>query len=301
VPSVADLVRRARDPRTPTREQHEAFTKLVERFEQMAFATALPASDDLESARDACQEAFLVAWRTLASLREPAAFGGWIKRVVRTQCARTRRRHDASARLAQSTWDASSPSGTRGAARFVGSVSDPAELARRRETHRSIRRAVEGLPAEERDAITRFYVLGEPLRTVARALEMSVGQAGKSLYTARLRLRRCLPRDVVQAFLSAAPTPAFARRVQAGVLDEFVGEYRFANRRDRAVTIRREGRVLACYAGGQRNVLASRGPDALSPTEFDGEGRFLRDRAGRISRFVYYEFGRRLGVANKVR
>lgn len=46
--------------------------------------------------------------------------------------------------------------------------------------------------------------------------------------------------------------------------------------------------------------LASRRPDALVTTEFDGEGRFHRDREGRISHFVYYEFGRRLGVARKV-
>jgi hypothetical protein len=39
----------------------------------------------------------------------------------------------------------------------------------------------------------------------------------------------------------------------------------------------------------------------LTPTEFDGEGRFRRDRRGRVSHFVYYEFGRRFGVARKVK
>jgi hypothetical protein len=79
-----------------------------------------------------------------------------------------------------------------------------------------------------------------------------------------------------------------------------VGEYRFANRPDHPVTIRREGDVLASYAGGQRSVLALRKPDTLASTEFDGEGRFQRNRHGQVSHFVYYEFGRRLGVARKV-
>jgi hypothetical protein len=35
-------------------------------------------------------------------------------------------------------------------------------------------------------------------------------------------------------------------------------------------------------------------------TEFDGEACFLRDRQGRVTGFVYYEFGRRLGVARRV-
>jgi hypothetical protein len=53
-------VRRARDPRAPIHARHAAFAILIERFEEMAFATALRACDEPESARDACQEAFLV-------------------------------------------------------------------------------------------------------------------------------------------------------------------------------------------------------------------------------------------------
>ena len=69
-------------------DQHAAFATLVERFEDMALAVALPACEDVEAARDACQEAFLVAWWLLPRLREPAAFGAWLKSLIRTQCAR---------------------------------------------------------------------------------------------------------------------------------------------------------------------------------------------------------------------
>jgi RNA polymerase sigma factor (sigma-70 family) len=288
---VADLVRRARDSRAPIAAQHTAFTRLVERFGEMAFATALRGSDDIEAARDACQEGFLVAWRMLPRLREPEAFGGWLKRLIRTQCARARRRRGVPALVGH----------MRPPAQVQVPASDPAEVASRLDAVRWIRRAVGGLPAREREAVTRFYLLGEPLRGVARALEVSVGQAGKCVFTARLRLRRSLPRSIAEAYLLAAPTPAFVRRVQAGIFDEFVGEYRFATRPQHTVVLKRERDVLVSYAGGQRNVLASRTPDTLAPTEFDGEGRFRRDRNGRVSHFVYYEFGRRLGVARKVK
>jgi RNA polymerase sigma factor (sigma-70 family) len=288
---IADLVRKARDRQAPIHEQHAAFASLVERFEVMAFATALQASEDMEAARDACQEAFLLAWRTLPDLREPAAFGGWFKRLIRTQCARARRRRGASPEAVDSACDATEVADT---------ASDPAELASRNETLRCILRAVGGLPPEEREAITLFYFLGEPLKVVASVLGLSVGSAGKRIYTARLRLRRSLPRSIAERFLAVGPTPAFARRVQAGMFTEFEGEYRFTSRPDHAVIIRREGDVLAGYAGGQRIVLASREPDMLVATVFDGEGRFQRDRHGHVSHFVYYEFGRRLGVARKV-
>ena len=287
---VADLVRRARNSRASIAAQHAAFSRLVERFEEMAFATALRGSDDIEAARDACQEAFLVAWRMLLQLREPDAFGGWLKRLVRTQCTRSRRRRGVPALLER----------MRDRAEFPAPACDPAELASRHDAVRWIRRAVGGLPAREREVVTRFYLLGEPLRGVARAIGVSVAQAGKCVFNARLRLRRSLPRSVSEAFLLTAPTPAFVRRVQAGVFDEFVGVYRFATRPQHPVVLRRERDVLASYAGGQRNVLASRMPDTLAPTEYDGEGRFRRDRHGRISHFVYYEFGRRLGVAWRV-
>jgi RNA polymerase sigma-70 factor (ECF subfamily) len=288
--SVADLVRRARDPRASVRAQHAAFATLVERFENMALVTALDASDDIESSRDACQEAFLVAWRKLPTLREPAAFAGWLKRLVRTQCARVRRQRAASAALA---------AGLRTKDKIGAVTSDVADLASGRETECLTRRAVMALPPGEREAIILFYFLCEPLRVVAQVLGVSVGVAGKRVFTARLRLRRCLPRSVTEPLLVSGPTMSFSRRVRAGIYDDFVGEYRFPSRPDHRLEIRREGDVLLSYSGGQRNVLASPRPDALTPSEFDGEARFRRDRRGRISHFVYYEFGRRLGVAQK--
>src|SRR5262245_21634076 len=291
-PSVADLVGRARDPRAPIRVRHAAFATLVERFEEMAFATALPWSDGPESARDACQDAFLLAWRRLPTLREPAAFGGWLKRLLRTLCSRARRRRDG--------WAAIQGKGACDTADARSNTHDTAELVARRELQRLLRRAVAGLPHGEREAVVLFYFLGEPLRAIALVLGVSVGFAGKLVYTARLRLRRALPRSITETFLATAPTPAFVRRVRAGALDEFVGEYWFASRPRGRVIVRREGDVLVSYAGGQRNILASGAADILTATEYDGEARFQRDGRGDICRFVYYEFGRRLGVACKV-
>jgi RNA polymerase sigma-70 factor (ECF subfamily) len=282
--SVAELVRDSRDPRASLQQQQAAFTRLVERFEGMALRTAAQRSENLDAARDACQEAFLVAWRTLADVREPAAFGGWLKRLVRTQCSRARRRPSASAETAESASEGL----------------DGAEMLSRREAEDLIQQAVRGLPVAERDAVTQFYFLGESLRGVARVLGVTVASAGKRLYSARLRLRRSLPRSIAETFLVPGPSPAFTRRVQAGGFDDFMGEYHFARRPDHPVIIRREGDLLVSYAGGQRNVLASPRENSLAASEFDGEARFRRNRRGRVSHFIYYEFGRRLGIARKV-
>ena len=279
---VADLVRAARNPRGSIRRRHAAFAVLVERFQAMAMAVALEATGDAESARDACQAAFLVAWRTLHRLRDPEAFGGWLKRLVRTQSARARRK----------------PEGTPEP--LPPAVSDPGERAAQGETRRLLAGCVRSLPAPERAAVTLVYFGGASLHETARRLRVTPAHAGKLVYRARLHLRRSLPRDVARAFLATTPSRAFLRKVEAGMLAELEGTYRFAERPDRPVVLRREGPRLVAHAAGQRNVLTSRRSDRLIATEFDGEARFLRDRRGRVTGFVYYEFGRRLGVARRV-
>src|SRR5262245_66115365 len=98
----------------------------------MALATALHSCDEPELARDACQEAFLGAWRRLPALREPAAFGGWLKRLVHTQCARIRRRRSASAKVRKNT----------DVAQVVDRTSYIEELVSRRDIRRSTCRAI---------------------------------------------------------------------------------------------------------------------------------------------------------------
>ena len=280
---------RARNARVSIHERHAAFSALVERFEEMAFVTALRSCRDAESARDACQEAFLTAWRKLSTLREPPAFGAWIKRLVRTQCARARRRRSVTAEVP----------GTPGAENVADGAGDASREVSHHETQDLIRRTIQRLPPREREAILLFYFLGEPLSGMARALGVTVSAAGKRVHDARLRLRRMLPRGITEPFLNAPPSPSFTRLLEGGMLDEFVGEYRFDTRPDHKLVIRREAHQLVAYGGGQRNVIAGRKRDTLVPTEFDGEGRFKRDAQGNISHFVYYEFGRRLGVARK--
>jgi len=146
-----------------------------------------------------------------------------------------------------------------------------------------------------------FYFLGRRIGDIAKILGIPRGTVGKRLYSARIAIRRKLPRGIREEFLSLRPSAQFLQKVREGLFDEYVGEYRFDERPEHVVRVEREGTLLVSYSSGQRNVLASIGDSALVTTEFDGEGRFQRDHAGRIVGFIYYEFGARLGVARKVR
>jgi RNA polymerase sigma-70 factor, ECF subfamily len=261
---VARLVDRARNDR-------RAFAELLCRFEEAAFGWALRLLDDPEEARDATQEAFLAAWLRLPTLREPAAFGAWLKRLVATECRRVRRKRGRCL-LEQE------PRTTAGS-RF--------------EHRRMLAAAMAKLSGEEHRAIVLHYFFGRTVDEIARILGVPRGTAGKRLYSARLRIRRQLPLSAREEFLRM-------RQARADPFDEYLGEYRFDERPELVVRIEREGPLLVSDDGHQRTVLASIADNALVTTAFDGEGRFERDCAGRVTQFVYYEFGARLGVARKV-
>jgi RNA polymerase sigma-70 factor (ECF subfamily) len=276
------IVERARNDDLSVTQQHGAFAELVHRFEERAFGWALQQLGDPEEAKDVAQDAFVTAWLKLRQLRDAAAFGGWLKRLISTQCNRRRRKHR----------DEQLP-----CAEEVRAVTQ--SHFDQRERQRILATAMSRLSEAEHRVVVLFYFLGRTIDEIVGILAIPRGTVGKRLYSARLALRRNLPPAVREELVALRPSPQFLQRVREGLFDEYVGEYRFDERPAEVIRIEREGSLLVGYGGDQRNVLASIRDDALITTEFDGEGRFQRDHAGRVVHFVYYEFGARLGIARR--
>ena len=281
--NLIEMVDRARNDDVPVEEQHRAFAELVSRFEESAFGWALHLLDDPEEAKDAVQDAFITAWLKLRALRDPRAFGAWLKRLIATQCNRRRRKRRANL-----------PPDEQDLRGVTQSHLD------QRDRQRILANAMAGLSESEHRIVVLFYFLGRKMSEIATILGIPRGTVGKRLYSARIHIRRKLPRRIREECLALRRSSPFLQKVSEGLFDEYVGTYRFDKRPDHVVRIAREGALLVSYGGGQRNVLASVHDGGLVTTEFDGEGRFQRDRAGRVTAFVYYEFGARLGVARRV-
>ena len=68
-----------------------AFARLYERYAQFIHGVLLAraAANDVE---DLLQDVFLTAWKNLATLRDPAAFGGWLSMIARNRAADVHRR-----------------------------------------------------------------------------------------------------------------------------------------------------------------------------------------------------------------
>ena len=119
----------------------EAFAELVREYQDPAYATALLMLRDRGRAQDAVQDAFLVAFANLGTLRSPHAFGAWLRQIVRHQASRIARRQPLEASLDQAT---------------ASTGSDPADTAERRDKLRRILRAIDQLPEGEREATILF-------------------------------------------------------------------------------------------------------------------------------------------------
>ena len=146
----------------------------------MAYGYALSLLGSPESARDAAQEAFLVAWREIGSVRDPFAFPGWFRRVVHSQCVRLTRR----ARVRTVPLEA--------AAMLAATEDGPAQVAEQREFREQIRSAVRELPERERVVTALYYINQHSQGEIAAFLELPLTTVRKRLHTARRRLRERL-------------------------------------------------------------------------------------------------------------
>jgi RNA polymerase sigma factor (sigma-70 family) len=72
-----------------------AFGALYDRWFDRVFDLCRHIVRDAETARETTQDTFLVAWRGLPELRDPASFGGWLLRIARN---RALNRHDREKR-----------------------------------------------------------------------------------------------------------------------------------------------------------------------------------------------------------
>jgi RNA polymerase sigma factor (sigma-70 family) len=180
----------------------EAFSILVRRFQDMAVGYGYSILHDFQLAEDAAQEAFFEAYRTLAKLREPAAFAGWFRRIVFKQCDRIMRRRVVATVPLESNADVVSGfPGRRSAWREGGS-----RTAGDEERKAEVFDAVRELPDHERSVMTLFYIGGYSMEEVATFLEVPVSTVKGRLHSARERLRSLLLDTVTDDLRARRPS-----------------------------------------------------------------------------------------------
>ena len=130
----------------------DAYEQIVRRFQDMAYGFGYSYLGDFHLAEDAAQEAFLEAYRDLPKLREPAAFPGWFRQVVRKHCDRLARRKSVATVPLDAAPDPASQE------------TEPAAAAEQRELADTVLAAIRALPETQRAVTTLFPACAAPVR-----------------------------------------------------------------------------------------------------------------------------------------
>jgi RNA polymerase sigma factor (sigma-70 family) len=169
--------------------ERDAFDGIVCRFQDMAFAVAFGLLGDADSARDAAQDAFVEAYLHLRSLRDPAAFPSWFRRIVIKSADRIHR-----ARRPVIALDS--------VAEVHDGTPDLAEYIIRQEQWMTVRKALRELPTEKRAVLNLCYLEGWTAHEAAAFLDLPLTTVKKRLHDARRRLRERLdsmaPKEMIE-------------------------------------------------------------------------------------------------------
>lgn len=201
------LVSLARHADAALSERHAAFGHLVAHFQDLVFGCAYAVLRDFYLAEDAAQQAFFAAWQKLDQLREPAAFPGWLRRLVLTECNRMTRGQRLRFVPLEEGLD------------VKANALDPQTSVERDELRVQVHAALQALPPGERMVTTLFYIGEYSQAEISAFLELPMTTVVKRMYAARQRLKKTLQRlemipDELQTHRPSRDA-AFAEQVNA--------------------------------------------------------------------------------------
>ena len=161
----------------------EAFATLVERYDRAVYHLAYRTLHDVEEARDASQEAFFKAYRSLRTFKQGAKFSTWIFAITYHACCdRLNRRKRYSKEELPERADPG-----------PGPESQAIALDQARRLHD----AIDALPEKYRTVITLYHLQGKQYEEIAQVLGLPMGTVKTHLFRAKEHLRKILGTEEV--------------------------------------------------------------------------------------------------------
>jgi RNA polymerase sigma-70 factor (ECF subfamily) len=157
-------------------DKRTVFRQLADEHLDASYSLASAILRDPVEAQDVVHDAFVTAWRRWDTLRDPASFGWWFRRIVVNACRdRLRRvtRHPTTALPADPQIEADDPSSM---------VDD----------HAVLDRAFAVLSTDDKVVLILRYFLDLSTDDIARLTDIAPGTVGSRLNRARGRLREAL-------------------------------------------------------------------------------------------------------------
>ena len=163
----------------------DAFGEVVRRWERKIYALAYGITGSAEDARDATQETFIAAYRSLPRFRGEAQVSSWLHRIAVNQCITRQRR----ARTRAETGLDEEVEAGREQFLSTGLEASPAHASESKQRAEAVRRAVASLPQELREVVLMKEFEELTFQEIADALQVPLSTVKSRLYTALRQLR----------------------------------------------------------------------------------------------------------------
>ena len=168
----------------------DAFNTLILHYQDSVYNVALRIMGDEFFAADAAQEAFISAFKSIASFRG-GSFKGWLMRIVTNACydELRRKKRRPTTPLEPETEDGEEMASPRW---LADPNMTPSQQAEADELEHAIQHCIENLPLEFKTVVVMTDLQGLDYAEVAQAVRVPLGTVKSRLARARLRLRECL-------------------------------------------------------------------------------------------------------------
>lgn len=181
----------------------DAFTKLVTHYSGLVFSLCLLRTRDRDEAEDLTQEVFVKVYRRLPTLKEPARFVSWLRRVTANECNAWARARRETASLENIEVDE------------ARETSVTPVTPRRLETETVVAQALRSVSQRNRRALTLHYVSGYSYQEISRLLELPVATVRSRLHEGRRQMKSELLKVVKELCQLRLPPGEMAEQVMA--------------------------------------------------------------------------------------
>lgn len=165
-----------------------AFGALVERHESAVCAVSFAVTGDRGVSEDVAQDAFVAAWKSLATLRDPARFRAWACGIARNLANKARAVRGRTAPMQEA----------------ADSAPNPEELLDVQDREAAVWASLERLSPTYREPLVLFYREGRSTKEVAEALGLTTSTVEQRLSRGRKQLRAEVM-DMVEQTLEDRP------------------------------------------------------------------------------------------------
>jgi len=180
--------------------ESSAFEGLIARWEDRIRGAAWRVLGSEEEAREVAHEAFVKAYGALAGFKSEARFSSWLYQIALNLCRDRLRRRKTRATVSLDELEANGPV-------LVAHELGAQEQLIRDDLASAVRRAIELLPAEQREVVILKEYQGLTFLEIAQALDVPVSTVKTRLYRGLGQLRLRLESEGIRG-LAPVPAPA---------------------------------------------------------------------------------------------